>query len=334
MKIKLLIATADHDYAEHLSNVLAEKHADAFEVAVSSTAAQLDDLLAARKFDVALLDASFIAGADFSAVRLALVLRDESGPLAGPAGDLRKIRKYRRISSIAGDILANYAEEFGATDGVAAKKAHITAVWSPAGGVGKTTVALAYATRKAADGKQVLYLDLEHFSSTPLYFAETGPSISSIFEKLDGAAGLLVRGIRQLDSGTGVAYFCHAENYDDLNILTAEDIAALMAACSAGTDELVIDLPCLCDERVRRILDFADRVLLVTDNTTTARAKLRQFMSQHNVFERVRAKTALIANKGAPGGESPVDTVIGLPLVPAGDAVAVYKALSGNRFEM
>jgi Mrp family chromosome partitioning ATPase len=335
MKIKLLIATADSAYAEHLANVLAEKHADAFEVSVCSAAAVPGTGAAARLYDAALLDPALLSGAALSAARLPLLLWDDTEALPAPAGEWKKIRKYQRVSAIAGHILAACAEASLGAGAGAAEKARITAVWSPAGGVGTTTAALAYATRKAADGRQVLYLDLEHFSSTPLYFAQTGPSITTLFAQLEGGqAGLLARGIRQRDSGSGLAYFCPPQNYDDLNILSAEDSLALVNACAAAADELVIDLPSLCDERVRRIFELADTVLLVTDASQTAQVKLRQFMTQHNVFERVRAKAALIANKGALLGESPLDTVISLPLVPAADAASVYKTLSANPFKI
>jgi Mrp family chromosome partitioning ATPase len=334
MKIKLLIATSDTDYTAHLSDVLAQKYADTFEVAVCSSVERLSGLLAVHRFDAALLEEAFIAGVNLAAIHVPLLLWDETEVTAVQTPAMQKIRKYQQISAIAGDILTACAQASVGAAGSGANKAYITAVWSPAGGVGKTTVALAYAAGKAAEGKQVLYLNLEHFSSTPLYFAETGRSISALFDKLSSNAGMLARAIWHQDSGTGVRYFCMPENYDDINILSQEDIIALLDACSGTVDELVIDLPCLCDQRIRQIFECAHRVMLVSDTTKTAQTKLRQFIQQHNVFEHLRNKAVLIANKGAMISEPLINAVISLPLVPASEEHTVYKTLSANRFEV
>ena len=334
MKIKLLIATDDSDYSEYLSNVLTDKYADTFEVTVCSSVQLLNDLLKERNFDVALLAASFCVASYLSSIRLPFLLWEGSETAAVQAADYRRISKYQRISSLAGNVLEACAEISIGGKRINTAKAYWTAVWSPSGGVGKTTVALAYATRKVADGQEVLYLNLEHFSSSPLYFAETGKSISVLFEKLDGNAELLVRALSQQDRGTGIRYFCHPENYDDINVLSAEDILILLKECSAGMDEIVIDLPCICDERIRQIFEIADKVILVTDATKTSQTKLEQFVKQHNVFEQIQAKTVLIANKGAIIDKNPLKTAICLPHVAAGNAIEIYKTLSSNRFEV
>jgi len=210
-------------------------------------------------------------------------------------------------------------------------------VWSPAGGVGKTAVALAYAARRVSEGKQAMYLNLESFSSTPLYFQESGKSISAIFEMLEnseGNVGMLIRGIRRYDRGTGVAYFCRPDNYDDMNILAAENIITLMDACAGVTEELVVDMPCFCDERTQQIFTRADRVFLVTDTTDTAQIKLSQFASQHHAFERIKDKAVLVANKGAVASDLLKDAAISLPLVQSAEASAVFVTLSGCSFKV
>ena len=364
MRIKLLIATDDCDYAGHLSDFLSENHADTIDVSVCSTTDSMAELLKARRFDVALLDGSLAGDTDSSRIHLPLQLWSEAentifdgspdtvGGHAGQAGPnpydragnraadeqrgLRKINKYQRISSIAANVLEQYAKILTCEQNPESKKAFITAVWSPSGGAGKTTVALAYASRKATDGKQVFYLNLEPFSSAPVYLAQTGKSISAVFEMLEtheGSIKMLIRSMRQFSSETGVSYLGCPENYDDMNILSAEDVAALITACSGTADELVIDMSSQCDERTRKTFDLADRILLVTDSSCTTQIKYAQFTSQNNVFKQIRSKAALVMNKGAAVGDSPVEAVIRLPLVQSSDANTVYKTLSGNNFD-
>jgi len=336
MKVKLLIATTDTDYTEHLSSRLSQRHADAVDVTVCSSTERLRILLSAKKFDAALLEEVLADGADLRNIQLPLLLWAEDEESADTDATHRRIRKYQRVSSIVADVLEHYAKVSIDGCGIDTDRAIITAVWSPAGGVGKTTIALAYAARKISEGKQALYLNLEPFSSVPVYFAETGKSVSAVFEMLENHEGnvkMLIQGIRRYDSDVGVAYFCRPDNFDDINILSAENVNVLVEACAGVTEELVIDMSSTCDERTRQIFELADQILFVTDTTATAQIKLSQFTTQHQVFERIRDKTVLIANKGATVVEQLTDVMISLPFVQATAAPAVYKALSGYNLE-
>ena len=336
MKVKLLIATTDADYAEHLSSRISERHADAADVSVCSTPEGLQDLLATKKYDAALLDAALIEGADLSNIQLPLLLWTEEEDVPELAATFGKIRKYQRISSIIAGVLEHYAKVSTGVCSIDSEKAHITAVWSPAGGVGKTTVALAYAARKISEGKQVLYLNLELFSSAPVYFDEIGKGISTIFEMLENNEGnikMLIQGIRKYSSDAGMAYFCRPDNFDDMNILSTENIDVLINACAGVTEELVIDMSCICDERARQIFGLADRVFLVTDTTGTSQIKLSQFATQHHIFDNIRNKAVHIANKSAAATESLTDIAVSLPFIQSVDALTIYRALSGYRFE-
>lgn len=333
MKIKLLIASSDSYYVEHLSNMLAKKYLDTYIVSICSSRERLEDLLAANRYDIALLEPSFTVSVNFNSIQLPLLLMDDFEGIADINSSFKGIAKYQRISSLAGNILENYAEVGKGLNSFNASKAHTTAVWSPSGGSGKTTVALAFAAHKISEGKQALYLNLENFSSTSAYFPENGKSISRAFEKLGSNLHLHLMGIRQQDSGSGIFYFCGPENYDDINILTANDIEMLIKACATEIDELVVDLSCCCDGRVQEIFNFADTVLVICDPSSTSQAKLKQFIDQHNVIGQIRAKAVLINNKGARTADAGINRAIDLPLVQTTDPISIYKTLSACKFD-
>ena len=331
MKIKLLVATDDNGYADHLSGFLAEYHADTIEVSVCRSAERLRELLKARKFDAALLEASLIEGVELSAINLPLLLWTGEEKCVDAPEELRKLHKYQRITSIITCVFEQFAKVSKVGCGSDPGKAAVTAVWSPGGGVGKTSVALAFAAKKAAEGKQAMYLNLEVFSSVPAFFNEKGKSISTVFEMLENREGdvkTLIRGIRRQDGG--IAYFCRPDNFDDMNILSADNVSALATACAGVTDELIVDMSCVCDERTRRIFEIADKIFIVTDPSLTTQTKLFQFFSQHNVFSGIKGKAVLVANKGAVISEPPTDEIIRLPYVQSANASAVYKTLSGS----
>lgn len=333
MKIKMMIATSDKSYVDHLSNVLTEKYIETFEVSVCSSLGNFGAFMDTNQFDIVLLEPEYISFLNPSLVRLPLLLWDESVVIHEESKGFRKIRKYQRISSIASQILESYAEISKGVHDFDSCKSHITAVWSPCGGVGKTTVSLAFAARKILDGKKAVYLNLENFSSTPVYFPANGKSISSIFDKLESNSSMILMSIRQQDNSTGISYFCGPDNYDDISILTENDIEMLIQACATETEELIIDLSSQCDKRIQKVFALADTILLVCDTTSTSDIKLKQFMGQHNVFQQIQSKIVFVNNKGAKKGQENETKVIQLPYVQSVDPISIYKTLSASNLE-
>lgn len=328
MKTRLLIVSSDKDYVDHLSRVLTEKHESVFEVTICTAAERLAELQGGKKFDIALIESS--VKAVIPDVRLCFQLWSEESGVRGLEG-VQRIPKYQRVSQIVSQILARYAEV--STAGPGEVQAKISAVWSPAGGSGKTTVSLAYAAQQVAGRRKTSYLNLEPFSSQPVYFAGEGKSISSVFTKLDGNVNLLLQSIRQEDSGSGIGYFRRPDNYDDIAVLTAEDVLCLIDACGAAADEVVVDLGSVWDEKVSAILERADTVFVVADGSRSGQAKWKQFCEQHNMLERLGEKLILVANRGAQGGGAENIPVIRLPLVRSEDPIVVYKTLSAGYFQ-
>ena len=333
MKLQLLIAIGHQDYMEHLSDVLTQRYGETFEVSVCSTGERLRELLSRRRFDAALLDETLAEEADLSAVRLPLLLWDGAAALGPRGAEMEKLRKYQRISTMTGQVLERYAAVCDSPAGFETGRGRITAVWSPAGGCGKTTVALAYAAQLVSRGKKTVYLDLEPFSSTPVYFADPERGLTDVFEKLDGNLKLLFQSIRREDSGSGILYFGRPDNYDDIEILTPDDVTALLQGASAGVEELVVDLGSSCDRKTRRILELAAQVLLVTDGTQASRVKCGQFRAQHDLYALLADRLTVVANRGARGTAQAGERTVSLPLVQSDDPVVVYKTLSAGYFQ-
>lgn len=328
MKIQLLIAIGESDYAEHLSRVLTEKSADIFEISSCSKPELLEEVLGKRSYDVALLDAEMVEAANLAAIQLPLLIWDGSSSIGECGQKLSRIRKYQRISTISSDVALQYAEKCGTRKDFSTGRARITAVWSPSGGVGKTTVALAFAARKAANEKQVVYLNLEPFSASPVYFKNQGKSISTVFEKLDTDVALLFQGVRQEDPNSGILYYGRPQNYDDINILTEADIVNLLEGSTANADELVVDLGSVYNNRVRKVLSMADSVLLVSDGSVVSKEKCSQFRTQHDMYTNIADKLVMVANRGARNVAIQGEETVNLPKVDSDDPVTVYKTLS------
>ena len=334
MIIQLLIAAADSDYTEYLSNVLSTKYTDKIAVGLCSSQEKLNDVLSARNYDVILIEPEWIPSLKRQSVKLVLALLYEQSSLSESFPNVVQIQKYQRISALVSEIFKHYENIAPIFENFKKARRRIFAVWSPAGGAGKTSVALAFATRSVSNGSVVTYLSFEHFSSSDLYFSNKGQNESSLFEKLKSNSEFSIQDIRQHDDRSGIEYFYPTDNYDDINKLTKDDMVYLINNCAHASDIVVVDLPSICDERIKAVLELADIVLLVMDKSKTSNAKLNVFVSQYNVFENIKNKIRLVSNKGANLIDSRFERIIKLPRVQNFDSVSVYKALSENSFDV
>lgn len=332
MKVRILIALSDNDYLERLTRVMSERYTNLLEITACSSADTLQQFLRNDRVDVALVDAGLIGALDRTAVRMTVLLWDGVTDISAIDKSLRIIKKYQRISAIAAAVLEHYAT-LPNKDPVFEDGAEIITVWSPAGGCGKTTVALAYAAQAASSGRKAIYLDLESFSSVDVYFPTGGKSISRVFERLDANPELLLRSIQQEDNSSGICYFNKPDNYDDINELTGDDIKTLVRACARICDTLVVDYSGACNEQAKVLLATACKVLLVVNDEAASQKKWTQFCTQHSVFESIREKAVLVKNRGAAmTPDNGVTSTVLLPVVQSADPAVVYKTLSSGYF--
>ncbi len=328
MKLNLLIISEDLEYVDHLSKVIQELYLQSFDLTICTSEESLKNFIDNKKFDVLLFEEKYFDYINNKMSKMSIMLTEDNSKNEYPV----TINKYQRISKIVSGIyeaIANENIEFSLEE---SDKTVITAVWSPSGGVGKTTIALAYAANKINNGKKVLYINLENFSSVPAYFDEDDKSVSLIFEKIDSNISLLSKGLRQTDDVTGISYFSSPNNYDDINILDVEDIETFIKGCMVDIDELVIDFSSQCDKKTIALFELSNRILLVNSYTETNKVKMRQFLKQHNVFNMIKNKCILVNNKGDMTTNDEINKVIYLPLIKNKSEHQIIKNLSSNDF--
>lgn len=291
MKIRLGIVSKDSDYINYISSRLSGAYPEDFEVYVYSS---VDEITI--KFDVVILESDSYSEDLKLDSKMVLILSDNED-MAELYG-YKAIYKYQRISKIVSLILL----EFSKADHVGVQhkegKAAVTAVWSPSGGVGKTSIAVARAIYSSRNNNRVLYLNLENFASTEVYFKEKSHTLSDAL--LNGIKNMQAF-IKSLgtDVATGIKYFSPSDNYDDVAVLDKDDIRMVIEAAMVEMDEIVIDLPAKIDEPIIEVFDLASSILIVDDGSFTSYLKLSQFVNQNDIYINFRNKFTLINNKGA-----------------------------------
>lgn len=332
MKVRILIALSDNAYLERLTCVMSEQYANLLEITACSSKDNLQQILRNDRVDVVLVDLELVDALDRTAVRMPMLLWDGMADISTVDKNLRIIKKYQRISAITAAVLEYYST-LPNNDPMLEDGAEIITVWSPAGGCGNTTVALAYAAQAVSSGRKTIYLDLEPFSSVDVYFAAGGKSISSVFERLDANPELLLQSMQQKDNSSGICYFNKPDNYDDINELTGDDIKTLVRACARICDTLVVDYSGACNKHAKILFEVSRKVLIVVNDETASQKKWTQFCTQHSAFETIREKAVLVKNRGAAKtSDNGVASTVLLPVVQSADPIVVYKTLSSGYF--
>lgn len=332
MKLQLLIATADKEYGDRLSSALFKHYAETIQANICTDIERWSQVISQNSYDAVLLDSDFLTYITAYAQEEVTMKTSEilfisdvsmviGNRITESSAAVKKLQKYQRVSFLVQELLS--------TSSVSAEKMgnmKLTVVWSPAGGTGKTTVALACAAKKTASNR-VVYLDLDYFSSVPVYFSSNNRGISWVFQQLDEEnAAIHLEGVAETDSATGITFFGPPDNYDDMNILTVEHLKTLLKSLSFIAEEVVIDLPSVCNEMSQTLFEEADKIMIVTDSSQSSKQKLQQFAVQHHIYSTFKNKITVVANKGCilhwEGAQ------VKLPFVKATDDKVIFKTLA------
>lgn len=329
MKIRILIVSTDSAYLERMTGMVAERYADVVEVNGYSNAEVLQHACADSRYDVTIADVNLPDTFTLPATHVTLLLWDGATALPDSAAQNGLvIKKYQRISKIIALALEKYASVASDVAGMH-DSGEIAAFWSPAGGCGKTTVAMAYAAKKADTCKKVIYINLEPFSSTDAFFDGESKSISRVFEHLEGNLQILLQSLWTEDRASGVFYYGKPENYDDINVLTPDDVHMLLCACANVADAVIVDCGNMCGQKTKVVFDLAQQIHVVMDGTLCGQRKWDQFCTQNNIFEDIREKVTVVRNRGAAvSALYGVGRTVALPVVDSTDPKVVYKRLS------
>jgi len=300
MIIKMAVADKNVEYVERILSVL-EGYED-LSLSVYTEKGALEQALAVRNFDVLLFDCSVYEGqVQLRDSTLAVMLLDESVSVPETCRDFRKIHKYQRISRIYQQVLSLYAEICDDAGSVVGQGGTISiAYYSPVGGAGKTTLALAAATRLAMQGSRVLYLNLEEIASEDCYLpqnAKKGLSelVTCLGQKMNFS--MKIQGLLQ-SKIEGLFYLNHFDSPNDIYELTGEEVTELLEQFSRSGlfDVLVLDLGIVLDTKLLHVFEFADKILLVEKADAIAVRKMGTFLAQAHIINEYGRKMYRVLN--------------------------------------
>lgn len=309
-KLYLVIADKDEAYVDGISNYILNNYSHRFQVRSFTQKEYLLDHLSSneRNIDILLLCHDWYNDSILKKVHTPILLLE--GIMIDDISDCQVIKKYQRGDKLVSSIINCFAESNSNNHYISDsnKKAKTIAVYSPIGGIGKTSVAVGASIKSAEYGKPVFYLNLENIQSTPNFFdCQGNKNFSNILYYIrDKKKNIILKieGIRCVDSKYNVHYFTPPNTSIDLNETTVEDIKYLIDTLrlSNDYDKVIIDMSSIIDEKNVSILKDSDEIILVIGLEDLSITKTNFFIQELKMISKrsgvdLLGKTTIALNK-------------------------------------
>ncbi len=291
MKIKVAILEKDEIYLKKITSVLNKKYTDKIQIFAMTDETMVDSILIDNKIDVFLAYEDYDVEAEKLPYRCGYAYLTESNELESWK-NAAAVGKYQKIEIIYKSILGVYAEK--ASDMGITKMADgsicICTVVSASGGTGSSCVAVAAANRAAAKGKRVLFLNLEKFGNTGIFYHTEGTgSLSEVIYAIkSGRSNIHLKLESNLKrSSTGVNYFESCDNAFDIMELNVDDVRLLISEISTMGlfDCMIINCDFDFSDVVMEIFKMSTSICFVNNGSEVANEKFERCYNAIEIYE-------------------------------------------------
>lgn len=312
-KINVVLTDTDELYLNRLTNYLIQ-NADSFNISSFTSKEILNEFLAnkANKVDILIIPEQFINESIESIDIPAKIILSEGSSNRKIEG-FEYINKYQKADKFVSDILLIFAEKTGRIGAITKgdKNTKIIGLYSPVGGSGKTTIALALSALCASLGLTVLYLNFERINSATAFFAEApSGNMSDIFLalKTKGAnLGLKIISNRYADPVSKIHYINSPESAMEYNELSEKEVANLLREIDtlAEYNIVFVDMQSSFDTYTLNLLLGCDQIVVPFSQDALSLAKMNAFLNEtrfHENLSNLVSKSHLVANKVVANG--------------------------------
>ncbi|MCL2356946.1 MAG: hypothetical protein FWC70_07300 [Defluviitaleaceae bacterium] len=306
MNIRILLASRDERYAMRLSDALSQspmETGDTIETSLFTDSVKLKNYMAANektpKYDVAIVDDSMLSAVSKAAPVTLLITEDISlDDLMNEVNTAQYLFKFKRVTSIIRKMLLTLAKsrkDKGIGDSA------VCAFYSPRGGVGTSSIAVAFAKASVAMGIKPLFVSLEHFNSTELFFGEEGDKgLYDVFYVLAGKGGVTTAIDAAKNKIDDVAVLNKFPAWLEVAQLTPESIEIFINAARAAheIDVVILDLGNGFANFTEKVLRCADEIFIISGADEVSELKLNMLTDNETSFMHdFLSKSNLVYNK-------------------------------------
>lgn len=292
MKIKLAILEKDINYLQRIASVFETKYSDKFEIYSFTDPAITMSSLADSKIDVLIANDVFEINVAELPKRCGFAYLVDSSDV-DTVNEQRAICKFQKADQIYKQILSIYSEKAGSISGLKLgdDSTKIVIFNSISGGTGASSMAAAYAIRLATQGKKTLYLNLEKFGSSDLFFAGEGQfDMSDIIFSLKSKKANLSLKLESCvkQDSKGVYFYSQSKIALDMLELNCDEIIRLVSELklTGSYDYIVFDSDFSMDKEWMRAYKQAHCIVWVGDGSEVSNCKVLRAYTAMAIVEK------------------------------------------------
>lgn len=310
MRIKLVVATADKEYLHRFEAAMQERYRGRLKLSLYTDFNAALEKAGEVKADILLADEDmFPEQVELPRRCIPAILVSEKG--IDSINGRTAICKYQSVQALYSDIMEVYsiqAESSGiktSTD-VASQKTIIT-FYPASGGVGCSTIAAAFAVSLARKGTKVLYLNLEEFGSSDLFFHGEGKGdFSKVIYALEidnASTKMRIESALRQDS-SGVYYYSPTPSALDMQDMNADRLELLFEHLSESSlfEVIVVDMQFGFGTTMIQQVSRSDTVVMVSDGSAQCNVKMKRISESLEMLARgnealLDCRTILVYNR-------------------------------------
>lgn len=287
-KISMAIVDADNRYMKSVSDYFNNNYSERFTVSCFSSKEYLVEALdGQKKFDILVINKEmYFEELKSYNIKAKIIFSDFESQ--GEYDGFPIINKYISGQTLHDNIIKAYTEqnsdEFEKLS-ITNTGSKIVTIYSPVGGIGKTTLAVNLAKELSALGSKVLYLNLEDVQTTDVYFnsdKETTFSdlIFAVKENKKDIKGDIVSHLSK-DFNSGVYYYKPIDSMLDIEDMDKKDIKMLLENLVEIQmfNTIIVDTSSKYNTQYRVLLNNSDKIVVPFGMDNVSSEKLNVFVN-------------------------------------------------------
>ncbi|HOJ12536.1 MAG TPA: AAA family ATPase [Clostridiales bacterium] len=338
LKLSLIIADEDKAYIESLVGFLMDKHPHKFQINSFTNRDYLLEFLSKsrEKADILLITPDFHdrlkyntlksnvlefnniestgLKSDISEYRKPVLIFLSNTKSAFTSGTVDTIYKYQHGDRLVSDIIHIYEKQYKNIE-FALKgpdKTKLISVYSPAGGTGKTTIAVNACINCAREEMRVFYVNLETIGSTLCFFEhdyENRPydnfsSVIFAIKEKDKNLHAKIEGIKFTDTMYDIHYIPPPDSALEMEEILPEEVRYFLNQVrSTGYYNIIFaDLSSALSSKNIAVMEESDEIVLIYTPDCISKSKIISFYKEIQLYQKRKGlnllnKITLILNK-------------------------------------
>ncbi|WP_027089396.1 hypothetical protein [Thomasclavelia saccharogumia] len=309
MKIKIALLDNDQGYLNKISAALKNKYEHKLELYIFTSKQNLLNSVDLNSIHILIVNNQIFDLREINDVNIAKIYFSETKEI-NKIDNFETITKFQKISEFYERIKNIYESHFDiamTANSTFKGQTKLITYTSYSGGTGTSTIAISEAVSKAAAGAKVLYLNLEYFDTTDIYFESSeNSSFSNVVFLIKKDSLDLVSKLEKvlIQHKTGV-FYCSSPAIllDKLEINNVKDIHKLFDALKQiGFDYIIIDRNIDFSLVEKFIFESSNDLRFVVDGSKTSNHKFLKLINSLSLIDEreetnVCQKISVIYNK-------------------------------------